>query len=223
MARSESKRQKQLAKKKAKRNQKRQQISREKNLGLAERLGRFESAPVVDCLISDDIDRGIVQVTIGRKAPAGEYALASFLVDHFCLGVKDCFAVVTDPAEYRERIDQTREMGVRPIDPASARKFVEDAVDFARSIGLAPHADYRRARPIFEGIDPAEAQETFEMGKDGKPFYIPGPFESAEDTRRILAQIKAHTGNANFLMPVSESDFDDLLFEDEDEYEDEDE
>ena len=64
-------------------------------MSLAERLARFESAPVVDCLINDEFEeRGLASVFIGRRSASGELAFAVFLVDTYCMGVKDCFGEV---------------------------------------------------------------------------------------------------------------------------------
>ncbi len=200
MAKSESKRQKRLAKQKAKRNQKKQALTRIKSMGLAERLGRFESAPVLACLITTSIeDEGIGNLLISRRAASGEVAVASFLIDRYCLGVKDCFGEIPAPGEYGELLENFRAQDVRSIDPASAKRLIEDVVAFASSFGISPHSDFRRAFPIFNGIDSAQAKETFEMGKDGKPFYIPGPYESFEKSQQIIAKISRIWDRRDFI------------------------
>ena len=49
--------------------------------------------------------------------------------------------------------------------PASLKPaLVEGAVEYAKSLGLSPHADYARARHIFGDIDPAASDREFVAG-----------------------------------------------------------
>jgi hypothetical protein len=222
VARSESKRQKRLAKQKAKRSEKRQQLTRQRNMGLAEQLGRFESAPVLDCLVNEGFEgAGLASIFIGRKAPSGELALAIFLVDLYFMGVKDCFGKIATPTEYRTQVERFREQGVRSMDAPSARKLIEDAIEFARSQGVSPHSDFRKFRPILNGIDPDEARETFEMGKDGKPLFIQGPGQSSAEAMRLLGRRQGLRGLHFSEVGSNEEDFDEFDFEeDSDEFDD---
>lgn len=225
MAKSESKRQKRLAKQKAKRNQKKQQLTRVKSMGLAERFGRFESAPVLVCLITTAIDdEGIGSLLISRRAASGEVALGYFLIDRYCLGVKDAFGKIPAPGEYGEMLENFRAQEVRPIDPPSAKRLIEDAVAYASSFGVSPHPDFRRVYPIFNGIDATEAKETFEMGKDGKPYFFAGPYDSPARSRQILDKLTAHFGPDGFYytIPGSESDLTHMEIIDDEDYEDDD-
>lgn len=205
MARSEAKRQKKLAKKKAKRGEKRRDIASTQSIGLAERLGRLQAAPVLDCLVTEDFEsEGIANLLIGRQAATGEVGVGMFLVDLYCLGVKDCMGKVTTFGEYRDFRENFASRGVRRIDPPSACRLINDAVEYASSLGFAPHPDFRRVQPILTGIDPAQARETFAMGKDGNPFYVCGPHDSATKSQRIIAQLDARCGRGgfHFLTPV---------------------
>jgi hypothetical protein len=226
MAKSESKRQKRLAKQKAKRNQKKQQLTRVKSMGLAERFGRFESAPVLVCLITESIeDEGLGQLLISRRAASGEVAVAYFLIDRYCLGVKDAFGKIPAPGEYGEMLENFRAQDVRSIDPPSAKRLIEDAVAYANAFGVSPHSDFRRVYPIFNGIDPTEAKETFEMGKDGKPYFFAGPYDSFAKSQQILAKLMSHFGPDGFhyTVPVAESDLINMQPIDDDEDYDDDE
>jgi hypothetical protein len=45
----------------------------------------------------------------------------------------------------------------------------------------------------------ADAGEVdFKFGRDGKPLYIPGPFESATLIRRRIEQLQKHLGDEGF-------------------------
>ena len=227
MASSESRRRKQLEKKKKKRVDKKHQITVRRNAGLADQLSMRSKAPVFQCLVAAGMDQGgLGEVVISRRTASGEIAFSLFLVDRYCMGVKDCFGRITSGSQYREFLDQLAERGriMRTIDPSSARRFVEDAVAYAENLGLKPHSDYRAARMIFGDIDPAAATEFFQMGMNGKPYFMSGPFQSAAECQLILAKLTTRCGEGGFhytmaIDPASShlsgSDWDQLSFDGE--------
>jgi hypothetical protein len=59
-----------------------------------------------------------------------------------------------------------------------------------------PHPDYRQARLLLAGIDPALCTDTFTFGKDGKPFYISGPHDSPEKFKIITHKLSLASGKS---------------------------
>src|SRR5438105_14567096 len=89
------KRQKKLERRTAKRKEKRQFIARRENLGVGHQLTAASRCPVLHCWVADSLqEEGIGSVVLSRELSGGRVAVASFLVDAYCLGVKDAFAVV---------------------------------------------------------------------------------------------------------------------------------
>src|SRR5947208_3030374 len=72
---------------------------------------------------------------------------------------------------------------------ARRQKLLAGAIEYARSLGFAPHADHRRARLLLADVDASQCAETFTFGKDGKPFYIRGPHESIAQAQSISRRI----------------------------------
>ena len=145
-------------------------------------------------------DQGIGHVIVTRFKLSGEAEIGVFLVDVFCLGVKDAFYTRLWDQEYDGSFlaKVFGPEGMTPIAPACARKLVEDAVEYANQWGLAPHADYRAARRVFGGIDARQCDRTFTFGKDGKPFYIQGPNESPARVQAIMRQLETRCGAGHF-------------------------
>lgn len=195
------KRQKKQERRAAKRKQKRQFQTREQNLSLGERLRAATRYPVLDCGISESMtDSGIGWVILSRETPGGQVAVAVFLVDRYCLGVKDCFAELLGRSSYESKYARKfrSEMAMRPVPPAEARKFLHDAVAYARNIGLPPHPSYLKSVLLFGDIDPAECKTVFEFGKDGMPFFISGPNDTPERIGQILAILNSTCGPGRF-------------------------
>jgi hypothetical protein len=237
MAVDPRKRQKQLQRRAAKRKDKHQLVTREKFASVPERIAAANKYPILDCWMTSSLwTQGIGWVCLSRELPNGFVACAIFLVDRYCLGVKDVIMDVTSRFAYDSKMSrQSRSLGKRErVSPAKLRKFVEDAVAYAQSLGLPPHADYAAAARIFGNIDPVECTETFEFGKDGKPFFIGGPHDTPERCRRIVHALEqaCGTGGYDYLMAISRAtevvpldadesapDEEDLLLEHEEEQE----
>ena len=147
-----------------------------------------------------------------------------FLVDRYCLGVKDCFGRLLVRAEYDafcRDLDDKVEM--EDYTPANVRKLVEGAVDYARNLGLEPHPDYHRVKSIFGDIDARESRLGFEFGSEGKPLFINGPHDGPERCRRILSILQHSCGpdGYHFIMGIGGPTGIRAL-DDEDEFDDED-
>lgn len=226
MAINPRKRQQKLERRNAKRKEKKQLIRRFESGGIARQFAEAAHGAILNCWMSNSLDhQGIGKVQISRTLPMGLVAVASFLVDRYCLGVKDVMCQVLSRPQYAIEIaGNLPPGGVTPIEPADARKLIESVVAYARSLGLAPHADYDKARLIFGDIDASQSDLEFEFGMDGRPFFIAGPYDSLARCRRIFAALN-HTqgpGNFDFLVPFAEfgapsEDWEELQFEDSDE------
>jgi len=198
MSKSEARRQKQLAKKKAKRVEKRTFLARANSDNPMIRLAQAEAWPILESLVPEELwERGMGNLVLARRMPDGQIAAAFFLVDTYCLGVKDAFWKILPGSEYEKlKRDIARKQGaLNPVPADYFAKLVFGAVDYARSFGFAPHADYSHARLLLQGIDTSACTDTFEFGKDGTPFFVSGPFDTPEKIKVImhrLSQVGGH-------------------------------
>src|SRR5438874_191 len=125
-----AKQQKRIAKQKAKRSAKRFQLLRRSSNDPTTRLQRAEKWPVVQALVGAALwDDGIGYLLIARQESEGQLIIAVFLVDVYCLGVKNAF---WRPVTHEELKDLLRAMGTTqkmgPIAPACLAKIVKGAV-----------------------------------------------------------------------------------------------
>lgn len=194
--------QKKLAKKKAKRAGKRAHDGRREDAWMEAVLREAGDWPIVETLVPDNLwAEGIGNLVIARRTPDGRLAVADFLVDIFCLGVKDAFCEVMSPVDYQALLAGVNRVGrMKPVPPERFAKLVLDAVEYARRIGFYPHPDYQAAQRLLAGIDASGWTETFEFGKDGKPFYVQGPNDSNAKAAAIAARVKAAGGDYVLVM-----------------------
>jgi hypothetical protein len=195
------KRQKKQERRAARRKAKHHQLAREKQTGLADRLTAAARYPVLDsCATTDLWTQGLGWVCLSRELPNGHVAFAVFLVDRYCLGVKNAMADVVGRFEYDSQIvrKMRSHLSARDLSPADVRRLVEEAVAYARGLGLHPPPDYQKARHIFGDIDASQSAAQLEFGKDGKPFFVAGPNDTPERCRQILRTLEQACGPGGF-------------------------
>lgn len=193
-------RQKKQEQRQAKRKVKHQQLVRKKHAGLPERLAAAAGLPIHESWVTEDLwDEGMGWVGLSRQLANGMIAVGVFLVDRYCLGVKDAVAEITSQPAYDSQIARKRgQFRWRQVSPETARRFVEEAVEYAADLGLRPHADYHKAKLIFGDLDPAAATEVLEYGKDGNPLFIAGPYDDPARCRSIMQVLKQSRGADGF-------------------------
>jgi hypothetical protein len=200
MANSQQRRQKQLAKKKSKR---KVVITAKK---MVDKLGgllsqsAIKNMPIFEFLAPKELfETGIGTVIITRKMPNKHIVASFFMLDVFCLGVKNAYFAEITLQSYRHRVREIEERkALQTITPACAKKLVEAAATYAKNLGFSAHSDYTKAKKIFAGIDVEACSEEFTFGKDGKPFYTRGPFDTFERSRKIINQLTKTCGPDNF-------------------------
>lgn len=167
------------------------------------------SSPIRDVYISPLVfEDGMGEVVISRDLPDGNIAMVVFLVDAYCLGVKNTFLTICSQFKYDEGIEKMRaEGGLDAAEPSYARRLIEGAVEYARDLGFKPHRDYRDARLILGDIIPDKSLGNFSFGKDGKPLYINGPDDSRQRINHILSTLEDRCGKDGFIFYVKQEEF----------------
>lgn len=216
MARPSAKRrQKKLKRKAAKRKAKRQAAATSAPKGRRAQLRASADWPLHECLVTDNWrdTSEIVQILVARKSPAGQVAVGAFLVDLGCLGVKAAFGRMLDSVkEYKEvRDDMKSRQKMTKADPNLAAKIIREAIAYAKDLGFRPDPAYRDAMRVLGDADPDACDEAILLGKDGKPFFVPGPDDKVN---LIMAKLTRRLGpdGFNYMGPV-DADTEDQLEE----------
>ncbi len=219
--------QKKLQKKRAKREQKRKQ-AKSGNAGgggllsFASDWARAARAPIKDCFVPVGLfDQGIGTLWISRELADGRCAIAGFLLDVYCLGVKNALCNILEPDRYQQLLTQIKQASTRlhgsqsmeSMHPSCARKLVEQSLAYALDLGFKPQADYRIAKLILEDIDASACPMSFTFGKDGKPFYCDGPNDTPAMKKSIIKQLERRCGPGGYDFLVSISDDSGALFD----------
>jgi len=180
---------------------------------------KARSLPIHECWITENWeDSGMANIVVSRSHTNGNITFCFYLVDLLCLGVKDSsYKFNVTETEFRDFIERMAErMPVEIIDYVLAHNIILSAVEFAEEYGFKPHKDFTSVTEFMleEDNDDIELIE-IECGRNGKPLYVQGPYDSEATANKIMKQLEhlAGQGNFDFIQEVG-SDFDDE-FEDD--------
>jgi hypothetical protein len=142
----------------------------------------------------------LVVVVITRVTPWGTFIPAFALVDRTCLGVKS--AVLGAPRTRSELDEDVAALAAAhgPLTECPllvAQSVVFSAVDYARTLGFEPHADFPEA---FFGPRPESMLDT-PFSKPAYPIYIVSPGDPVE---QILETLDRSVGSFNYAFMPSE-------------------
>ena len=167
-------------------------------------IKRSREFPIHECLIDQDWRiRGLAQIWISRKQPDGRFIIGVFLVDLFCLGVKNAFcnANLSSQDYEKARSEMVMKSPVETCHPRLAHRIIYGAVDYAACLGFAPHKDFKVSRFVLDERSDADSSFDVEFGKDGKPFFIAGDYDNVDYVMKQLTK-RVGEGNFDYLFPV---------------------
>jgi len=154
--------------------------------------------PIYECKVLKSWEEaGISSVYIVRELNKNTYVLISYLVDFWCLGVKDTFlkfgiskADLTQIYDIYHKNDD-----LVAISYEDARSLIIGAVDFAKAIDIAPHSSWNGIASSF--IEAHLAYEKkFSFGHEGVHYYFSGPNDyelyNIEEIVRKVSKAKGH-------------------------------
>jgi hypothetical protein len=195
-----------MALKRARKAQRRKQVVAQKRraelleASLPARVLRAAHVPIQHCSLTESVfDTGMGTLVVARGATPHHIALSSFLIDLFCLGIKDVMfeSVESEVFEmYVDAMDAASPMV--SVDPGYARKLLRDLAAWSQSIGFAPHRDFAVVERMFGDVSADASDAVFRFGRDGKPVYIPGPSDTAPLIRRRIEQLQKYLGDDGF-------------------------
>lgn len=193
-----------IAQKRARKAQRRKQVVAQKRraedleASLPVRVQRAAELPIQACFLTEALfDGGMGTLVLARSATPDRVALSSYLLDTFCLGIKDVTFETVGGEYFQFYMDTTdRVSPLIEVDPTYARKLLRDLAAWSRSLGFAPHRDFAVVERIFGDVNAEASDAVFQFGRDGKPLYIPGPNDTAphSEADRATAQASRRGG-----------------------------
>jgi len=106
--------------------------------------------PIRECWISEEWrgGSGLAPIFLARQQPNGKMCCGSYLIDQFCLGLKDTFVktnISTDHyRELFETMDKRQSMVPCPIE--LAHQMIYAGIEYAAQFGFQPHPDWAQSQ-----------------------------------------------------------------------------
>jgi hypothetical protein len=143
-----------------------------------------------------DEESGLVGVVVGRRERGRRVSACGYLVDLYCLGVKNALGPRRmDEAELGPFVHEfcsAFDAPPQPITVEVASRLVWGAVDYAGRLGFEPHRDFAAAAGHLGQRLPGAG---IRFGREGRPFYVQGP---NDNPARVLRTLEATVGPGNF-------------------------
>lgn len=200
-----------MAKKKQKKQQGQQFLSPEQYI-----KQKARSLEIGACYVSDDIEEmGEGHVIVSRKHTGGRVSIAFYLIDIWCVGVKDSFyRLRLEDDEFKEMIDTYR-LGLRECCYDEAHNWIFGAIAFAEEAGIEPDKSFKVTRYMLEEDDDNIPLIEYEYGKNGKHTLVT---HTRLEASRYLPLLEKNLGKDNFdyILNADDEDWDDDLDDDDD-------
>ena len=146
--------------------------------------------------VPDGIGHGIVSVLVAREHRREKVSVTGYLVDVYCLGVKDVVGPkVMDDADLRAYARTYFRVYGAPALAAPiemARELVWGAVAYARNLGFEPDPGFEQ---VAGHLGLSEPTGVVRFGRHGKPYFVQGVRDNAT---RILRTLERSVGEGNF-------------------------
>ena len=178
---------------------------------------KARTLPIGKCYIAPPNwqESGMAHIIVTRVRPSGNLVMAAFLVDTFCLGVKDAgYHENMPPSDFEEYLNNYRKgMGLEEISYNEAHNIIYGAMAFAEEGGIKPAKEFDPAGYILEEDSEDIPLIEYDFGKNGKHFLVVNPDRKEMSYYHIL---KKNLGDDfEFILPYGNVEEKDDYEEDE--------
>ena len=134
---------------------------------------KARNLPVVECFITPKWeDIGECNIIVARRHTNGNYTIGFYLIDTFCLGVKDAGYRFNLPEFEYEEVKESFADNLEPTTYNEAHNIIYGALEYAEDLGFSPHKDFGVAQYILEEDTDDIPLIEYQFGCDGKPMLI---------------------------------------------------
>jgi hypothetical protein len=157
--------------------------------------------PLLECLISSTWQNdspGLVQIIIARQQPDTTICSGVYLVDKLCLGLKNTFTNIGfSPERYRRDVvgRVSSRMPMQKCDLELAQQMIYASIEYAAKFGFVPQKDFNQSQYLLTPRGELPEPYSITFGRQGKPFFVPGPNDNAE---QVIKQLERTAGPGNF-------------------------
>ncbi|OQY02522.1 MAG: hypothetical protein B6I20_06830 [Bacteroidetes bacterium 4572_117] len=153
-----------------------------------------------ECVINDNWSKsGLAIITVCKKMPSGNLVACLYLLDIYCLGLKNTlYNFNMSELEYEDFVEKTyskQEGRINKCETVFAHNIIYGAIDYAENLGFLPQKDFKTTEFLLNPDLLSDEIDDIEFGKDGKPLFIQGPNDNAT---RIINKLNETVGRDNY-------------------------
>lgn len=166
------------------------------------------SLPFHECYINEDWqESGLATFFISKKMHGGNYIFVLYLVDIYCLGLKNTLLKfnITEPEKKKLfELFISNHQSPERCDIVLAHDIIFGAIDYAKKLGFEPHKDFKITEYLLNPDLISNGIDEIEFGREGKPFYISGPNDNVP---QIINTLNRTIGEGNYDFMAEQSQF----------------
>lgn len=167
------------------------------------RSGKARKLPIHECfMVKDDQGAGVVMIVVVRKHANGHLTGAHFLVDLWCLGVKDSLLFCNLPEhEYEMKVKadyEEEDIELEYIDYPRAHTLIYGAMAFAGKYGFRPHKSFDSCRMVLAPEEELPIDGSVVFGCEGKPTFVASEDDDFSKINKIIATLEKTAGPGNY-------------------------
>ena len=160
---------------------------------------RARILPLGKCYVSTGWEeKGLVTLVVTRNHPSGNFTFGLFLVDLFCLGVRETFYVFNVQEKYYEFLKVLREEeGIEECSYALAHNIIYGAVAYAQDLGIKPAKEFAVTQFLLEEDDDRVELMDVKFGLSGMPAIFTRGLKNADE---IIALLEKNAGPGGYVV-----------------------
>lgn len=193
----------------AKKNKKQQQ-----NFSLEQYIRtKARQLPIYKCYIGDNAGNSREKLAmVIRQHAGGTFTYACFLLDCWCIGVKDAFCDFSVSESELDRIlsHYERGMRVREVSYVEAHNWIYGAVDWATNAGIDPCKEFALAKYLLLPDDDEVELIEYDFGYNGEYLL---ETKTQQEANKYIPALNRTLGEGNYKVIISP-----LFDEDEDDW-----
>jgi hypothetical protein len=165
-------------------------------------LQHVREYPLYGCWIMAGWQKeGITPVVVAREQEPGKIMFGVYLVDLYCLGIKDVY-IRSDYSLNRFERELPKLCAATPekCSVELAHEVIYGALEYAEKLGFQPHSDFKKQMADLM-LDPPDTHphvDHVSFGKEGKPFYVAGPYDDEQKISFVIKTLTSTCGEGNF-------------------------
>ncbi|GAB6012773.1 DUF1186 domain-containing protein [Viscerimonas tarda] len=170
---------------------------------------KARSLPIVECLITPEWqDCGECNIIVARQHTNGNYTFGCYLVDTYCLGIKESFYKFNTPGTDFEEIKEDYFEQLESVSYEEVHNIIYGAYAYAEELGFRPDKDFAVTQYILEEDSDAIPLIEYEFGYNGKPMLMVKT--RAEYTRYAPTLEKSTGGDFDYFIDNEVDDDDEI-------------